>query len=137
MILSINENIITAHGYIWEGDGMDFVRQLERTSRLYDDIIIRLHTYGGSVFDGNLIMNALRESQSQIEIQIIGVAASMGAMLTTAVSNVKIARNGFMMIHAPSGYTSGTADAHESTALLLRSMEKSFRSELMHKTGKD
>ncbi len=137
MIFAIQQNTITAYGFIWDGNGMEFVAALQRLEPQYSNIIVKLHTYGGSVFDGNLMFNALSKSKSKIELQIVGVAASMGAVLSLNKNvTVNIVANGFLMIHAPSGYTSGNAKAHESNAKLLRSIEKQFIDLLTSRTGK-
>lgn len=136
MIFEQHENTITAYGTIWESDGMDFVLLLSKVEKEFSKITLRLHTEGGSVFSGNLIYNALRNSKADINIEIIGIAASMGAVIALSRPNVSIVENGFLMIHAPSGYVYGTADYLEDNARLLRSIEDNFVKKLISKTGK-
>ena len=116
---------------------MSFVLLLSQVEAKHKDITIKLHTYGGSVFDGNLMANALRDSKANIRFEIVGIAASMGFVISVYLKNVFMVRNGFMMSHAPSGYTEGDATAHENAAKLLRSIEKTFVDKLMQKTGKN
>lgn len=137
MIYRIQDNTLTAYGYIWEGDGMEFIHHLESLEKTGGQIKVRLHTYGGSVFDGNLIYNALRDSKADIRIEIIGIAASMGAIIALSRKEVYMAENGFLMIHAASGSTRGTAEDHLQTVKLLRSIEDNFIKKLMQKTGQD
>lgn len=137
MIFSVKQNTITAYGIIWEGDGMAFLSYFTQLENQYSQIIIKLHTYGGSVFDGNLMYNALANSKADVEIHIVGIAASMGAVLSLSRTKVYMAENGFMMIHAPSGSTYGTAVEHESSAKMLRSIEGNFIEKLVAKTGQD
>ena len=137
MIFSVKQNTITAYGQIWDGNGMEFVSIFSQMEGQYSDITVKIHTYGGSVFDGNLIFNTIQNSKKNIDIQIIGIAASMGAIISQSRKNKpRIVRNGYLMIHAPSGGTDGTATDHENTAKLLRSIEKNFRSLLVESTGK-
>jgi ATP-dependent Clp endopeptidase proteolytic subunit ClpP len=136
MIFSVSQNTITAYGYIWDGNGMEFSERLAQLERDYTNIVVKLHTYGGSVFDGNIMFNALANSKADIEIQIIGIAASMGAVLALSRKKVSMVKNGFVMIHTASGYSSGTATDHENTAKLLRSIEANFVELLVSKTGK-
>lgn len=126
-----------ATGTIWDGDGVYFMSQLSELERNYHDITLKLHTVGGSVFDGNLIFNALQNSKADIRIEIIGLAASMGSVITMSRNKVYMVENGFLMIHAPSGWTDGTAQEHEETAKLLRSIETNFTKKLIARTGKD
>ncbi|MGP1500759.1 MAG: Clp protease ClpP [Bergeyella cardium] len=130
MILARDNNELYLLGTIWSGDGMWFVSEFAKMEKQYDDITIKIHTYGGSVFDGNIMCNAIERSKANISIEVIGVAASMGAILTMSSKNVKIVENGFLMLHAPHSYTTGDAKTHESTAKLLRSMESQFLKKL-------
>lgn len=126
MILARDNNELYLFGTIWSGDGMWFVSELSRMEKQYNDIIIKLHTYGGSVFDGNIMCNAIEGSKANITVEVVGVAASMGAILTMSSKKVKIVENGFLMLHAPHSYTQGDSKTHESTAKLLKSMEANF-----------
>lgn len=130
MILAKEGNALYLFGTIWSGDGMWFVSELSRMEKQHTDIIIKIHTYGGSVFDGNIMCNAIEASKANITIEILGVAASMGAILTMSAKQVKMVENGFLMLHAPHSYTTGDAKTHESTAKLLRSMETQFLKKL-------
>lgn len=136
MIFSIQENTITAYGTIWEGNGMEFVSAFSKLESKYDKIFIKLHTYGGSVFDGNLMFNALCNSKKSVVLQIVGIAASMGAVLALSLDEVYMVENGYLMLHTCSGQTYGSAKDHENNAKLLRSIENNFIKKLMKKTGK-
>lgn len=136
MIFRTSENNILAVGSIWGGDGLDFISTLNRLESSYNEINIQLHTYGGSVFDGNLMINAMENSKSKITLTVIGIAASMGAFALTAVKDVKIVENGYIMVHRPSSGAFGHADDLESEAQLLRMMEANFEKRLIARTGK-
>lgn len=126
--LDANSAVVIIYAYVgsWEFNAEAFQSLLDELSDV-ELIKIKLHTYGGSVFDGNMISNAIRAAKQRIEIEIVGVVASMGTIVTQAANKVTIVENGFMMIHAPSGYSDGNASAHENTAKMLRSMEKQFK----------
>ena len=136
MIFGIKENTLTMYGTIWEYDGQEFVYWLNYLESKYNEITIRLHTYGGSVFAGNLMCNAVERSNADITIIIDGLAASMGAIFILSSKKVKIVNNGYVMIHAPSSGSYGNAKDHESNAKLLRLMEENFIDKLMKRTGK-
>ncbi|WP_187477841.1 Clp protease ClpP [Amniculibacterium sp. G2-70] len=126
MILRTNENELYVLGTIWSGDGLWFVSELNRLEKQYTDITIKMHLYGGSVFDGNLMCNALESSKSNISLEIIGLAASMGAIMALSVKEPAMVENGYIMLHAPKSGSYGEAKDHESAASLLRLMEKNF-----------
>lgn len=73
-------------------------------------ILLRIHSPGGEVFDGNAIATALQR-RGNVEVQIEGIAASMATVISLAGSPVKMASNGFYMIHNPWG--SATGDSYE------------------------
>lgn len=126
MILRSNENELYVLGTIWGGDGYWFVSELNRLEKQYSDITIKMHLYGGSVFDGNIMCNALESSKANITIDIIGLAASMGAIMILSAKTVRMVENGYIMLHAPKSGSYGEAKDHESSATLLRLMEKNF-----------
>ena len=136
MIVRVNNDKIEIYGYIWDGDGPYFIQKFSAIDGSYEVLNVHLHTYGGSVFDGNLIYNALINAKSEIHIYIDGIAASMGSIIMLAGKKIHMVENGFIMIHAASGYTRGTSKDHEKSANLLREIGKSFIKKLKFKTGK-
>jgi ATP-dependent Clp endopeptidase proteolytic subunit ClpP len=137
MDFTVNNNIISAYGTINDGDGIAFSNLFQQIESNKKDITVKLHTYGGSVFDGNLIYNTIANSIANVQIHIVGIAASMGAIISLASDKVYIVENGYIMIHAPSGGVYGTANDLESNIKLMRSMEQNFISKLLEKTGKN
>lgn len=125
MIFQVQDNTIIAYGRIWDGNGMDFIAVFSQVEAKYSQITVKMHSYGGSVFDGNLIYNTIQNSKKDVDFIIIGIAASMAAVISQSRTDKKpkMVRNGFMMIHAPSGSTDGGALDHENNAKLLRSIE--------------
>lgn len=125
MIFQVQDNTITAYGVIWDGNGMEFVSLFSQLEGKYSQITVKMHSYGGSVFDGNLIYNTIQNSKKDVDFIIIGIAASMAAIISQSRKDKKpkMVRNGFMMIHAPSGSTNGNALDHENNAKVLRSIE--------------
>ncbi|SDE75773.1 head maturation protease, ClpP-related [Riemerella columbipharyngis] len=136
MIFSTDKNELKCYGRIFPGDGVSFMYYFENLQKTYNEITIRLHTYGGSVIDGNLIFNAINQSPSKVKIIVDGLAASMGAIILTATTDVAIAENGYIMVHAPSGYAEGTAADLKGLAKLLEAMEANFIAKLVQRTAK-
>lgn len=128
---------------IGDGEGRVFDQFFSEFDGKYDEIDILFHCYGGIVFEGNLIYNILTNAKSIVNIDIIGVAASMGAVLLKAVrgrkanpkGKVRIARNGFVMIHRVMGGVVGNADDMDQAGKLMRDMEKTFTEDLSDSTG--
>jgi ATP-dependent Clp endopeptidase proteolytic subunit ClpP len=131
--------ILTIYGYVG-GIYMDYRKVSDAISEVnqegYTQLDFHLHSYGGIVFDGNMIYNQLALFKGEIDVYIDGVAASMGSVLMLVGDRIHIAENGFVMIHAPSGGAYGNARDMLDTAKLLRSIEKQFREILKKRTGK-
>jgi len=83
-----------------------------------DRIVLKIHSPGGEVFDGNAIFNALQR-RGNVEVQIEGLAASMATVISLAGMPVKMAANGFYMIHNPWGVAMGDAAELRDQAELL------------------
>lgn len=136
MYFEADENSGYLYGTIWSGDANYLLSDLKNFLKNKTEATIHLHTPGGSVFDGNLIYNTLKNSSASIHIIVDGMAASMGSILMMAGDKVSMAENAFVMIHAPSGYVEGNADEMTKAATLLQSMEKIFVKMYTAKTGK-
>lgn len=120
----------------WFVDGDEFSTLLEAVENAgYDELTVRMHCFGGSVFEGNVMYNAMQRSNLKINIVIDGVAASMGCFVLLALENVEIADNGFGMLHRPSVGVNGDADDLDQGAKLLRDMEVNFIKGLTERTG--
>lgn len=63
------------------------------------DIVLRINSPGGDVFDGIAIYNDLKEHKGSVRVEITGIAASMASVIAMAGSERAIADNAFMMIH--------------------------------------
>lgn len=126
MHFSSQEDIGQLYGTIWDGDANYIIGELKSFLKGKSESTIHLHSPGGSVFDGNLIFNTLRNAKSKIHIIIDGLAASMGSIIMLAGDRISIADNALIMIHAPSGMVYGNASDMTKAAGLLSSLEKQF-----------
>lgn len=133
---SSNPKAIELYGTIWAGDGAWLLRDIQALAPT-GDLTVHIHSPGGNVTDGNLIMNYIKKRKGRKIAIVDGVAASMAAILLTAFDEVHIANNAFIMIHQPSMSTSGNAKAFEQSAKLLNSITKQFTDAIMAKTGAD
>jgi len=104
MRISVKGNNIKLYGTIWDGDGEYIANELEKVDGNYDTFNIHLHTKGGSVFDGDLIHNAITSMKSNVNIYIDGLAASMGSIIMLAGNKIYAAKSAYIMTHAPRGY---------------------------------
>lgn len=82
-----------------------------------DDLLVRVNSVGGSVFDGFAIYNALKASTGKVTIRIEGLAASIASIIAMAASpgQLVICQAAMMMIHKPTidPFWCGTMDAND------------------------
>lgn len=124
------DNHIYAYGAIGGAyRGAEFSRTLREAER-YGDPVIHLHTPGGDVLEGNLMVNAIRSSHRPVTVEVEGFAASMGAIIMLAASRVKAASNSLIMLHAPSSWMDGNAKQLEQQAGVLKQIESTFKEAL-------
>jgi len=120
----------------WKNNGETFTDKLAEIEKTgCKELTVRMHCYGGSVFEGNVMFNAVQRSKMKVKIIIDGIAASMASMILIAADEVEIAENGFIMIHTPSGFTQGNAKAHEQATKLLYDLEDNFSKQYSNKSG--
>lgn len=120
----------------WWISGEDFTRTLQEMEGKFSTIHIRAHCYGGSVFEGNVMYNAILRCKSKTIVYIDGVSASMMTIVMQAADEIVIAENGWVMVHCPIGYERGNAKQMFQCYKLLTGMEKNFAKTYARKTGK-
>ena len=99
-----------------------------------DRIVLKIHSPGGEVFYGNAIFNALQR-RGNVEVQIEGLAASMATVISLAGMPVKMAANGFYMIHNPWGVAMGDAAELRDQAQLLDKIRSNMVGAYSAKSG--
>lgn len=123
----------------WFIDGQNFTSILDQLEADgVTEATFRLHSYGGTVMEGDVIGGAFARSSMKINIIIDGIAASMACMILpyVPVENISIAANGFGMIHRPTSGMGGDASAHLAEATILLKIEGNFLKTLAQRTGK-
>ncbi len=111
----------------------DFISQIRASGA--KKINLRINSPGGSVFDGLAIYNFLKEQD--VTVQVDGLAASIASIIAMAGKEVRIASNGFLMIHNPWGGAMGDSEEMRQTADLLDKIRDSLVGTYAKKTGKD
>ena len=108
----------------WGTSASEFIDAL--STRREQRINLHIHSPGGSVFEGHAIFNALRNHPAGVTTHIDGIAASMASAIAMAGSPVKIASNGFLMIHNPWSQAAGGADEMRKQADVLDKLKDSL-----------
>lgn len=100
-----------------------------------DEISLHINSEGGSVFDGLAIYNLLKNHKARVVVDIDGWAASIASVIALAGDEIRIAGNGWMMIHNPSGATYGDSAEMRKTADLLDQIKGSLVDTYVARTG--
>jgi ATP-dependent protease ClpP protease subunit len=116
----------------WGIRAKDFVSSLKATKTKRP--LVRINSPGGDVFDGLAIFNFLRSLEATVQID--GLAASIASVIALAGKEVRIADNGFLMIHNPWGFVAGDADAMREYAEMLSKLEDTLANAYAKKSGK-
>lgn len=90
------------------------------------EIEVRIDSVGGSVTTGVAIASMLRQAPQKINVNIIGVAASIASIIALAGDTVTMSQGSFFMIHKPFAFEMGESDTLRSTADTLDKMESSI-----------
>ncbi|MES9522457.1 head maturation protease, ClpP-related [Streptomyces capoamus] len=83
------------------------------------NILLRVNSPGGQVYEGIAIANALRSHPASVTVQVDGIAASIASVIAMAGDRVRMMPNAMIMVHDASGLTVGNAADHRETAELL------------------
>jgi ATP-dependent protease ClpP protease subunit len=90
-----------------------------------EDIKAHIMTYGGDILAGNAIASVLRDSKSHVTTNVVGVAASMGAVISQAGDNRLIAEDAHFNIHngGQANVGRGTKEDHIEAAETLAKLD--------------
>jgi ATP-dependent Clp endopeptidase proteolytic subunit ClpP len=117
----------------WGASASEFIAEL--AGRRNQHINLHIHSPGGSVFEGHAIFNALRNHAGGVTTMVDGIAASMASVIAMAGNPVKIASNGFLMIHNPWSQAAGGSEEMRKQADVLDKLKDSLVKIYADKSG--
>lgn len=118
----------------WGVTAKDFINEFRTLSA--KSITVLINSPGGSVFDGLAIYNVLRQSNAEITVKVMGVAASAASFIAMAGKKIVMPKNAFMMVHNPMGGVFGNADELREWADTLDKIGASMIGIYVARTGK-
>lgn len=99
-------------------------------------LLVEINSPGGNVWDGLSIYNQLRGRRAPVTTRVVGIAASIASIIALAGDKVEMAEAALMMIHDPSGMTSGTSEDMRKMADALDQHAEVLVGVYAKKTGK-
>ena len=123
----------------WFGEGITAksVHSALAEAKNLEELTVRINSPGGSVRDGNAIYNELHRNKARIIVEIDSLAASAASVIAMAGDEIRIAKNGLVMIHEASGGARGNAKDLEVTAQVLRKISSVAGEVYAARTGRD
>jgi ATP-dependent Clp protease protease subunit len=101
------------------------------------DVVLRINSPGGHVFEGIGIYNDLLAHNGHIRIEVVGVAASIASLIAMAGDEIAVADGSFLMIHNAWGLTVGNRHDHDEASSVLEKIDDSMASTYSTKSGID
>lgn len=113
-------------GEDWLGEGLtakSFDEDLKALGEVAD-ILVRINSPGGSVFDAIAIYNILKNHPAQVHVQVDGLAASAASVIAMAGDLITMGVGTQMMIHSPWWLAMGNAADMRKAAETLDTIEE-------------
>lgn len=85
----------------WTGDGVTAKRIAAALRAIgpEKDVVVNINSPGGDLFEGMAIYNLLRDHKGNVQVKVLGLAASAASIIAMAGDEILVARAGFLMIH--------------------------------------
>lgn len=134
------KHVLTLSGNVqkkyWRDDDVINAKDIrESLESVTDDIIIKLNSPGGDVFEGIEIYNYLKDHPSNITVEVTGIAASAATFITAGANEVIMNVGTSLMIHEASTFTWGNKSDIQKTLNALETIDESILSIYSEKTG--
>jgi ATP-dependent protease ClpP protease subunit len=100
------------------------------------DVVLKLNSPGGSVFEGLSIYNSLVAHSGHVRVEVVGIAASIASIIAMAADELAMASNSFLMLHRAWGVTVGNEADHLEQAAVLTKIDKALAGTYATRTGK-
>lgn len=111
----------------------DVINQLPTSN---EDIDILINSGGGNVASGSEIYTALKSYSGNVNIKVVGVAASAASVIAMAGNHIEMSPTAQMMIHNASTIVAGDNRAMASANDMLTSVNRGIANAYIDKTGK-
>lgn len=131
---------IQIYGYIGKWDEVDYPRFqkiFRDTLASNKQVTLRIHSGGGSVYEGLAIYDLIRSSETQVTVIVEGMAASMASIIALAGDTIQMTENAFFMMHAVSGGCWGNKNDLQNYIDQLEGCEQRLKNIYKERTNAD
>ena len=101
-----------------------------------DPIAVKIHSEGGSVFEGFAIHDAFAAYQGPKSLSIESSAFSIASFIACAFDDVEISSNGYMMLHNPYAQVEGDDEDFARQSEMLGKLKTSMVAAYAQRSGK-
>lgn len=101
-----------------------------------EDIEVIINSGGGDVFSGSEIYTELKAYPGNVNVKVVGVAASAASVIAMAGNYIEMSPTAQMMIHNASTLVAGDNRAMASASDMLSSVNRGIANAYIEKTGK-
>lgn len=124
-------------GADWFGNGVTAKRFRDDLEAMGDvsEIVVRINSPGGEVFDGLSIYNTLKDHPAKITVHVDGLAASIASVIAMAGDRIVMGEGAMFMVHSPWTIAAGNADNMRETADMLDKVEVGLVDAYVSRTG--
>ena len=102
-----------------------------------NSIDVYINSPGGEVYEGIAIYRELMEFDGQVNVFVMGIAASIASVIMMAGDQRVVFDGADVMIHQAAGMTFGTADDHLAQVKALRRLDEKIANIYAEATGGD
>ena len=138
--LKNGKRVLTLSGNVrkkyWSDDDVINAKDVRETlDAVSEDIVIKLNSPGGDVFEGIEIYNYLKDHPSNVTVEVTGVAASAATFIVAGADEVIMNIGTSLMIHEASTFAWGNKSDIQKTLNALETIDDSILSIYSEKTG--
>lgn len=117
---------IDSWGGWWGISTEDVGRVLDALPESVEQIVLRINSPGGEVWEAMAILNMLGAHRASVVAVVDGLAASAASFIAASCDETVMSPGSQMMIHSPSSIAWGNAVEMRKTAAFLDTLEKSM-----------
>ena len=118
-------------------DGISAKMVEEALNDTEGDVIVRLNSGGGSVFEGVEIYNYFKSLPNRVTVEVTSLAASAASVIAMGADEIVMCTGSQMMIHEASSFVVGTKDDFLKEAEVLMKIESSIVDIYSERVGLD